>query len=108
MDVDGVITNLKNKKANPQMLQYLYQQLKKGTFVVLNTGRSLDAVIQKVINPLTKDKSDNSFLENLFVVGEKGGTWMVFDENGAPQEHVDESIFISSNLQKRYSRSYRC
>lgn len=100
MDVDGVITNLKNKKANPQMLQYLYQELKKGMPVALNTGRSLDTVAQRVINHLTKDKSNKSFLKNLIVVGEKGGTWMTFGDNGESQKHVDASISISSNLQK--------
>lgn len=100
MDVDGVITNLKDKKANPQMLERLYQELKRDIPVALNTGRSLDAVIEKVIKPLTKNKNSKSFLKKLFVVGEKGGTWMTFDENGTPQQHVDKSISIPSNLQK--------
>lgn len=100
MDVDGVITNLKDKNANPQMLQHLYQELKKRVPLALNTGRSLDTVVQKVINQLTKDKSNKRFLKNLIVVGEKGGTWMTFDDNGKFQKHVDASISISPNVQK--------
>lgn len=99
MDVDGVITGLKDKKVNPHMLQYIYQELTKNLPVGLNTGRSLDTVIQKIINPLTKERKDNVFLKNLIVVGEKGGTWMTFDDKGNLQKHVDESISISSNLQ---------
>lgn len=113
MDVDGVITNLKDKRANPQMLQHLYQELVKGKPVALNTGRSLDTVMEKVIAPLTENHPDKSFLENLIAVGEKGGTWMTFGKEGKPQEHVDESISVSSNLQaniqnliaSKYSRS---
>ena len=100
MDVDGVITNLKTKKANPQMLQYIYKELINSMPVALNTGRSLDAVIEKVITPLTANHLDKSFLKNLIVVGEKGGTWMTFDKNGEPQRHIDKSISISSNLQR--------
>ena len=99
MDVDGVVANLKNKKANPQMLQYIYKELINSMPVALNTGRSLDAVVEKVISPLTKNKNNKSFLKNLIVVGEKGGTWMTFDDEGRPQEHVDESISVSSDLQ---------
>lgn len=99
MDVDGVITNLKDKKANPQMLRHIYKELINATPVALNTGRSLDAVVEKVINPLTKNKADKSFLKNLIVVGEKGGTWMTFDEKGVSYDHVDKTISISKVLQ---------
>ena len=113
MDVDGVVANLKNKKANPQMLQYIYKELINSMPVALNTGRSLDTVVEKVISPLTKNKNNKSFLKNLIVVGEKGGTCMTFDKNGQPQRHIDKSISISPNLQRdirdlvaaKYSRS---
>lgn len=100
MDVDGVITNLKDKKANPRMIQHIYNELANGITVALNTGRSLDAVAGKVISPLTLNYNNKSFLEKLIVVGEKGGTWMTFDEDGEPQKHVDKSISISPKLKK--------
>lgn len=100
MDVDGVITNLKDKKANPRMIQHIHNELANGITVALNTGRSLDAVVGKVISPLTLNHPNKSFLEKLIVVGEKGGVWMTFDDKGEPQKHVDESISIDPNLQR--------
>lgn len=100
LDVDGVIANLKNKKANPKILQYIYQQLINNIPLALNTGRSLDDVIKKVLNPLTKNHSKKNFFKNLFVVGEKGATYMTFDDNGESQKHVDVSISISPSLKK--------
>lgn len=99
MDVDGVITNLKEKKANPRMIQHVYNELVNGIPVALNTGRSLDAVVEKVIVPLTANHPNKNFLEKLIVALEKGGTWMTFDEDGEPQEHIDESISVPTELQ---------
>lgn len=99
-DVDGVISDLKDKKSNPKVLLYIYEQLAKDIPVALNTGRGLPAVIEKVINPLLQNHSDKNFLKNLFVVGEKGATWLTFDKNGKPTKHVDLTISFPTLLRK--------
>lgn len=100
MDVDGVITNLKDKKANPQMLQYLYQELKKGIPLALNTGRSIEWVKNRVINPLIEKVKDKSILHNFLALGEKGGTWAEFDENGNLLESKNDNISVPKDIQK--------
>ena len=100
MDVDGVISSLKEKKAKPEVLQHIARELKNGKPVALNTGRSLDWVLEKTLPPLINDSKIKKHLTNLIVVGEKGGTWMTFDKNGQPEVHVDETISIPQNLQR--------
>lgn len=100
MDVDGVISSLKEKKARPEILEHIAQELKNGKPVALNTGRSLDWVVTRAGRTLINNPEIKTFLKNLIIVGEKGGTWMTFDDNGKPQEHVDESISISPKLKK--------
>ncbi len=100
MDVDGVISDLKEKKPSPKIIQHIYNELEKGIPIALNTGRGLPAVIEKVINLLMKNHADKSFLKNLLVVGEKGGTWMTFDENGKSTKHVDSTIIVPNLFRK--------
>ncbi len=99
LDVDGVISNLKSKKARPEILQHITQKLKNGKPVALNTGRSLHWIITRAGKTLVNNPQIKTFLKNLIIVGEKGGTWMTFDDEGKPQEYVDTTISASSNLQ---------
>ena len=41
--------------------------------------------IDRVITPLLKLVEDKTVLQNLFVVGEKGGSWLNFSNNGECQ-----------------------
>ncbi|MBI4089198.1 MAG: hypothetical protein HY424_00655 [Candidatus Levybacteria bacterium] len=99
LDVDGVISNLKDKKSNPEVLRYIAKELRNGKPVALNTGRSTEWVLERTLQPLVDDLETRKYLKNLIIVGEKGGTWMDFDENGQPQDHIDKSISIPQNLQ---------
>ena len=99
LDVDGVISSLKEKKARPEILEYVAEKLRNGKPVAFNTGRSLDWVVTRAGKTLIDNPGIKKFLKNLIIVGEKGGTWMTFDDEGRPQEHVDESISVSSDLQ---------
>ena len=98
-DVDGVITNPVEKKVTePELFDELAKLLSNGIPVTLNTGRSLSWMLDKVIKPLEEKIKDKSQLANFLAVGEKGGSWMSY-ENGQWQTHVDESISVPKSLQ---------
>ena len=101
-DVDGVITDPSEKKiTEPEILDHIVQRLEAGEPVALNTGRSLVFMIDRVINPLLEKIKDKKILANFFASGEKGGTWITFDEEGVMQRHKDESISIPQSLQEK-------
>lgn len=98
MDVDGVISSLKEKKANPAVLEYISDQLKKGKPIALNTGRSLDWITTRAGKSLINNSQTKKVLKNLIIVGEKGGTWAEFDNQGNLIENKDDSISAPDNL----------
>ncbi|MDP2628884.1 MAG: HAD hydrolase family protein [Nanoarchaeota archaeon] len=102
MDVDGVITDPKEKRiTEPEILDEIVKRLEKGEPVGLNTGRSLVWMIDRVINPLLEKVKDKKTLKNFFASGEKGGTWITFDGNGEMQHHKDGSISVPESLQDK-------
>jgi HAD superfamily hydrolase (TIGR01484 family) len=101
-DVDGVITEPALKKVEQkEILQKIARLLADNNPVALNTGRSLTWINERVIDPLLKYITDKADLENLFPVGEKGGTWLTFDKDGNIQHHKDETISTPSELQNK-------
>jgi HAD superfamily hydrolase (TIGR01484 family) len=101
-DVDGVITNPSLKLVeHKEILQKIANLLSSNNLIALNTGRSLSWVNERIILPLLQYISAKTNLKNLFAVGEKGGTWFNFDDNGAIQFHKDESISVPFDLQEK-------
>jgi hydroxymethylpyrimidine pyrophosphatase-like HAD family hydrolase len=94
-DIDGVVTNPKEKKVkHPQILEHIANELKGGKPVAFNTRRSSFWLIERVINPLLETIQDRSILKNFIAVSEKGASWITFDKNGKMQKHKDNSISI--------------
>ncbi len=101
-DVDGVITNPSLKLVeHKEILQKIANLLSSNNLIALNTGRSLSWVNERIIPPLLEYISAKITLKNLFAVGEKGGTWFNFDDNGTIQFHKDESISVPFDLQEK-------
>ncbi|HYM64858.1 MAG TPA: hypothetical protein VES68_00010, partial [Candidatus Sulfotelmatobacter sp.] len=84
-----------------EIMEDIAKRLRKGDPVILNTGRSISWVQQRIIARLyhAQNLKEKSSLQNLFVVGEKGGTWLTFDKEGLMHEHRDESISVPNDLQ---------
>ncbi|MDP2637804.1 MAG: hypothetical protein Q8P26_01970 [Candidatus Levybacteria bacterium] len=102
LDVDGVITDPKEKIiTEPEILDQIVSRLEKGEPVALNTGRSIEWVIDRVLNPLTEKIKDKKILQNLLAVGEKGGTWAEFDDQGNLTQHKDENISVPDSLKDK-------
>lgn len=99
-DVDGVITDPSGKRIKEtKILDHIVRKFEAGEPVALNTGRSLVWMIDRVINLLLEKVTNKSILINFFASGEKGGTWITFDEKGQMQHHKDNSISIPQFLQ---------
>ncbi len=106
LDVDGVVTNPVEKKVTePRIFDSMIANLTQGNPVALNTGRSTDWMIERVVKPLNERIVDKSLLKNFFAVGEKGLTWTsfapdgrliqgVFNKDGLPVEGYDLSVFL--------------
>lgn len=104
-DVDGVVSHPGEKRPTIEgVLEAISDKLAKNEPVALNTGRSLNWMIERVIAPLVLKIEDKQSLQNFFAVGEKGGTWLTFNEDGRMEMHKDESISVPSELQDRVKR----
>ena len=103
-DIDCVISDLKEKTSNPTILKYIAEELKNGNPIALNTGRSLDWIIKRGVKTLITDSKIKPFIKNLIIVGEKGGSWLTFDENGNPQQHINKSLSVSLNLKEEIGK----
>lgn len=98
-DVDGVLTDPKEKKVTDELLESLAKRLARGEPVGLNSGRSNEWMIEKIIKPLLERIEDKSVLGNFVAIGEKGGTWITFDENGNMREGRSGKIVIHESLE---------
>jgi hydroxymethylpyrimidine pyrophosphatase-like HAD family hydrolase len=100
-DVDGVLADPEYKTINEDFFAIILGNLHKGEPVALNTGRSIDWVIERMIHPLLAKTKDKSVLTNFFIVGEKGATWMSFDPEGGMHRNKDDSFILSNKLRER-------
>lgn len=104
-DVDGVIVDPQEKKVtNIGIIQDIVKKLEIGEPIGLNTGRSTSWTMDRVVLLISQTISDQSFMQNLLVVGEKGATWVTFDEKGAPSYGMREDIAVDSELIERIKR----
>lgn len=76
-------------------------QLERGEPVCFNTGRSDSWVMERVAATILERIQDTSVLSNLIIVGEKGGTWTTFNQNGEPVHSAVETISVPSELKNR-------
>ena len=82
-DVDGPISDPTEKQIkHHELVTKLSERLEAGEPVFLNTGRSTKWVMERVVPHLNGKVDDSSLLSNLVIIGEKGGTWVEFDDNG--------------------------
>lgn len=101
-DIDGVLTDPEKKKVTrPEIFDELINRLKIEEPVGLNTGRSLDFIINEVLEPLEKRIKDRKILRNVVALGEKGGSWIVYDDEGNRTVEVDDEILVPNAVQRK-------
>lgn len=100
-DVDGVLSDpIEKKPTQPQLLIKLADILKQNRIIALNTGRSLEWVKNRILTYLEQNITEKAFLSNLFIVGEKGASWMEY-VNGNWQTGLDISLSLPASLKKQ-------
>jgi hydroxymethylpyrimidine pyrophosphatase-like HAD family hydrolase len=103
-DVDGVLTDPNEKLFDREVMEHIAQRLNKGLPVILNTGRSVSWVQSVIVARLhyAHNVVDKKAWQNLFIIGEKGGTWLGFNEDGymPPVPSRDGSIAIPDEIQQ--------
>jgi len=101
-DVDGVLTDPEKKKVTRQeIFDELIKRLEIGDPIGLNTGRSLDFIINEVLEPLEKRINNKKILKNVVAIGEKGGAWIEYNSEGKRSVNVDENISVPKTVQTK-------
>lgn len=103
-DVDGVLTDPNDKLFDRETMENIAKRLNEGKPVILNTGRSVSWVQSNIVARLhfAHNVMDKKAWQNLFIIGEKGGTWLGFNEEGLmpPMPSRDESIAMPKDILK--------
>lgn len=99
-DVDGVLTDPVRKEVTILTgLEEIADRLRRGQPIVLNTGRAVDFVQEKIVTHLEKMFVDKTPFQNMVVIGEKGAVIMQFDHEGKGLLSVDETISVPTQIQ---------
>ncbi|MCA0145526.1 hypothetical protein [Blastococcus sp. LR1] len=92
LDVDGPIANPATRTVAPELLDHLAALLAAGVPVVLNTGRSVDFVLEHVLGPLVAAGLPER--ARLHAVCEKGGVWTMAHPDGVDAPRTDPSLRV--------------
>lgn len=99
-DVDGVLTHPSEKKVTELgIYNQFIKRLEAGEPVIINTGRAVDFMLKRILEPLEQLVADRKILRNLFAVGEKGAVSVQYNNKGERTEYVDQSISVPEALQ---------
>lgn len=99
-DVDGVITDPKEKKiTEPKILNLIIDLLNSGDFVAFNSGRDTNWVKQNVLDPLAQQIKEKQLLKDILAIGEKGTSIMKFDESW--HEEIDRNYALPNELKEK-------
>jgi len=98
-DVDGVITDPKEKKVTqPQIIDLIIHEIEKGNFLAFNSGRNTNWVKKMVIEPLTDKIVDKKLLEDVIAVGEKGTSILKYNDGW--HEEIDKKYSFPDELKE--------
>ncbi|OGF22468.1 hypothetical protein A2Y83_00105 [Candidatus Falkowbacteria bacterium RBG_13_39_14] len=99
-DVDGVLTHPSEKKVTEfGIYNQFIMRLEAGEPVILNTGRAVDFMLKRILEPMEQLLADKKLLRNLFAVGEKGAVSIQYNDMGERTEYVDQLISVPEALQ---------
>lgn len=104
-DVDGVLTDPHDKRViHTELYAKLNDQLKAGEPICLNTGRSAEWALENVVKPLAAElgEDNKAQLKLLSIVGEKGGSWITFNEAGEMNRGYAEALTLPNELVQQF------
>lgn len=92
LDVDGVVTSLETRKIpHPEMTEALAARVRDGDLIALLSGRPLSFITEQVMSYLSAAVEQTS-LQQLCLIGEKGATWLIYNGDGSVQEDYERSL----------------
>lgn len=91
LDVDGPVSSPSTRTVAPALLDHLAALLAAGVPVVLNTGRAVDFVRDRILGPLTARLPGAA---RLHAVCEKGGVWTTAHPEGPGEVHTDPALRV--------------
>lgn len=98
-DVDGVLTDPQEKQVTElDLFTQIILRLQRGESVGLNTGRSIEWLVERIITPLLEKLQDKLLLQHFIAVGEKGATWTTFDKEGNMHYGKMEELTIAHDV----------
>jgi hydroxymethylpyrimidine pyrophosphatase-like HAD family hydrolase len=104
-DVDGVLTDPQKKRViHDTLFTRMTELLNRCEPIALNTGRSTTWVQERILNPLLDVLPVRSLLANFFIICEKGGTWITFEQAGNMTHGRDESLTVPEALKSAVSK----
>jgi hypothetical protein len=92
LDVDGPVSSPVTRTVAPALLDDLAALLAVGVPVVLNTGRAVDFVQDRILGPLVAGGLPPA--ARLHAVCEKGGVWTTGSPDGAGTVHTDPALRV--------------
>jgi hypothetical protein len=92
LDVDGPVSSPDTRTVARPLLDDLRVLLTAGIPVVLNTGRSVDFVAEKILGPLTSAGLPRA--ARLHAICEKGGVWTSAGSDGVGETRVDPELRV--------------
>lgn len=104
-DVDGPLSDPQEKQIKyDELITILTDRLAAWEPVFLNTGRSTEWIMDRVTPRLRNHAKDPSVLKNLVIIGEKGGTWVTFNEQGEEQHGKSAAISVPDEVNQATKR----
>ncbi len=101
-DVDGVLTDPVEKRViAPELFSLLLSLLQRGDLVAFNTGRSIEWVTERIIQPFWQSTDHRELFSEVIIVGEKGGAWTTFDHAGNQNHHKDQEMVVPPELNQQ-------
>ena len=92
LDVDGPVSSPVTRTVAPALLDDLAALLAAGVPVVLNTGRAVDFVQDRILGPLAAGGLPPA--ARLHAICEKGGVWTTACPDGAGAVHTDPALRV--------------
>lgn len=99
-DADGVLFHTDSITIEkPVIADFIFQRLQRGEPVAINTGRTANFALDKILPALKERGVTNEMLEKFIVVGEKGAVFTYF-QDGDMHVDIDKTISVPDYLRE--------
>ncbi|MBI2612911.1 HAD-IIB family hydrolase [Candidatus Kaiserbacteria bacterium] len=99
-DVDGTLTEPEAKQVElPEIFDELARRLERRQPIGLNTGRSSEFIVEKILKPLEAHLTDATLLQRVFATGELGAVQITYGPQEERIEELDQTFRVPETIQ---------